>query len=149
MGYEAFTAPGSDSIQQTPITCSTRAAARKLGSDFYARQSITLDHLTKLPQGAKHAVSAASAVSEILQHDPELSFMLYLFGVCLMHGSFILLVFADKMEMTTSETIGQACETIIDVHEVFVVTLNTEYQLKKLQKGGQIGFVYVDVLDFC
>ncbi|CZR62111.1 uncharacterized protein PAC_12008 [Phialocephala subalpina] len=77
---------------------------------------------------AKHAVLASSAVSEILQHDPELSFMPYLFGIYLMHGSFILLVFADQMEMTTSETVSQACETIIRAHEVCVVTLNTEYQ---------------------
>lgn len=78
---------------------------------------------------ATHAISAASAVSEILNLDPELSFMPYLFGIYLLHGSFILLIFADRMDMTTSDTVSQACETIIRAHEVCVTTLNTEYQV--------------------
>lgn len=54
---------------------------------------------------AQHAIFAASAVSDILKFDPELSFMPYLFGIYLMHGSFVLLIFADKMEMTASEIV--------------------------------------------
>ena len=78
---------------------------------------------------AQHAIFAASAVSDILKFDPELSFMPYLFGIYLMHGSFVLLIFADKMEMTASEIVVQACETLIRAHEVCVTTLNTEYQV--------------------
>ena len=78
---------------------------------------------------AQHAILAASAVSDILKFDPELSFMPYLFGIYLMHGSFVLLIFADKMEMTASEIVVQACETLIRAHEVCVTTLNTEYQV--------------------
>lgn len=78
---------------------------------------------------ANHAISAAMVVSEILDLDPELTFMPYLFGIYLLHGSFILLIFADKMDMATGDTISQACETIIRAHEVCVTTLNTEYQV--------------------
>ena len=78
---------------------------------------------------AQHAICAASAVSDILKFDPELSFMPYLFGIYLMHGSFVLLIFADKMKMTASEIVVQACETLIRAHEVCVTTLNTEYQV--------------------
>jgi hypothetical protein len=78
---------------------------------------------------ATHALSAATVVSEILNLDPELSFMPYLFGIYLLHGSFILLIFADRMDMANGGTISQACETIIRAHEVCVTTLNTEYQV--------------------
>lgn len=78
---------------------------------------------------ATHAISAANAVEEVLQFDPELSFIPYLFGIYLLHGSFILLIFADRMDMATSETVTQACETIIRAHEVCVATLNTQYQV--------------------
>ena len=78
---------------------------------------------------ATHAINAAGAVSEILKFDPELSFMPYLFGIYLLHGSFILLIFADKIEISTSETVSQACETMIRAHEVCITTLNTEYQV--------------------
>ncbi|KAH6707556.1 fungal-specific transcription factor domain-containing protein [Leptodontidium sp. MPI-SDFR-AT-0119] len=77
---------------------------------------------------ATHTISAAATVAEILDYDPELNFMPYLFGIYLLHGSFILLIFADRMDMATSETIIRACETTYRAHEVCVVTLNTEYQ---------------------
>lgn len=76
-----------------------------------------------------HAVMAAKAIGEILEYDPELSFMPYLFGIYLLHGSFILLLFADTIDAATGAVIGQACETTIRAHEVCIVTLNTEYQV--------------------
>jgi hypothetical protein len=79
---------------------------------------------------ATHTISAAATVAEILDYDPELNFMPYLFGIYLLHGSFILLIFADRMDMATSETIIRACETTYRAHEVCVVTLNTEYQVR-------------------
>jgi xylanolytic transcriptional activator XlnR len=91
-----------------------------------------LDHWTTSPSFVKcasHSVSAAEAVSQILKFDPELSFMPYLFGIYLLHGSFILLLFADKMQIEANPTVRQACETMIRAHEVCVATLNTEYQV--------------------
>ncbi|KAJ9155719.1 Transcriptional activator xlnR [Pleurostoma richardsiae] len=78
---------------------------------------------------ATHAIAASQAVSSILKSDPELTFMPYLFGIYLLHGSFILLLFADRMpQLGPNQSVEQACETIIRAHEVCVVTLSTEFQ---------------------
>ncbi|OAL25724.1 hypothetical protein AYO22_04713 [Fonsecaea multimorphosa] len=78
---------------------------------------------------ASHAIAASEAVSQILKCDPELTFMPYLFGIYLLHGSFILLLFADRMpQIGANESVEKACETIIRAHEVCVVTLSTEFQ---------------------
>lgn len=88
---------------------------------------ITSDHFTKC---ASHAVMASQSVSTILTIDPELTFMSYLFGIYLLQGSFILLLFADRMpQLGPNESVEQACETIIRAHEVCVVTLSTEFQV--------------------
>ncbi|KAK2763278.1 hypothetical protein FQN54_009914 [Arachnomyces sp. PD_36] len=75
-----------------------------------------------------HAVSAAEAASDILEYDPDLSFMPYFFGVYLLQGSFLLLLTADKLQGDASPSVVRACETIVRAHEACVVTLNTEYQ---------------------
>lgn len=57
--------------------------------------------------------------------------MPYLFGIYLLHGSFILLLFADRMpQLGPNQSVEQACETIIRAHEVCVVTLSTEFQVR-------------------
>ncbi|KAF2264896.1 hypothetical protein CC78DRAFT_560069 [Lojkania enalia] len=75
-----------------------------------------------------NAVAAAHAVEEILELDPDLSFMPYFFGMYLLQGSLILLLLADKLSTETNDGVIKACETIIRAHEAAVVTLNTEYQ---------------------
>ncbi|KIW29093.1 uncharacterized protein PV07_04933 [Cladophialophora immunda] len=81
---------------------------------------------------ASHAIAASEAVSQILKCDPELTFMPYLFGIYLLHGSFILLLFADRMpQLGANESVEKACETIIRAHEVCVVTLSTEFQVSR------------------
>ncbi|KAF2476980.1 transcriptional activator xlnR [Lindgomyces ingoldianus] len=75
-----------------------------------------------------NAVSAAHAVDEILELDPDLSFMPYFFGMYLLQGSLILLLLADKLQVDTNDGVIKACETIVRAHEAAVVTLNTEYQ---------------------
>ncbi|KAI1036698.1 hypothetical protein LB503_003451 [Fusarium chuoi] len=83
---------------------------------------------------ASHAIAASDAMSRILTCDPELSFMPYLFGIYLLHGSFILLLFADRMpQIGLNESVEKACEIIIRAHEVCVVTLSTEFQ-KRFRK---------------
>lgn len=79
---------------------------------------------------ASHAISASDAVADILRLDPELTFMPYLFGIYLLHGSFILLLFADRMPQLggPNTSVARACETLIRAHEVCVVTLSTEFQ---------------------
>lgn len=79
---------------------------------------------------ASHAIAASQAVSSILDFDPELTFMPYLFGIYLLHGSFILLLFADRMpQLGANQSVELACETIVRAHEVCVVTLSTEFQV--------------------
>ncbi|KAF2204400.1 hypothetical protein GQ43DRAFT_172670 [Delitschia confertaspora ATCC 74209] len=75
-----------------------------------------------------HAVSAAEALSEILDLDPDLSFMPFFFGIYLLQGSFLLLLIADKLQGEANPNVVKACETIVRAHEACVVTLNTEYQ---------------------
>ncbi|KAL2148469.1 hypothetical protein VTH82DRAFT_2023 [Thermothelomyces myriococcoides] len=75
-----------------------------------------------------HAVSAAEAISNILEYDPGLEFMPFFFGIYLLQGSFLLLLIADKLKLEASPSVVKACETIIRAHEACVVTLNTEYQ---------------------
>ncbi|OIW30913.1 hypothetical protein CONLIGDRAFT_630818 [Coniochaeta ligniaria NRRL 30616] len=85
---------------------------------------------TRFNECASHAIAASQAVSSILKSDPELTFMPYLFGIYLLHGSFILLLFADRMpQLGPNQSVEQACETIIRAHEVCVVTLSTEFQV--------------------
>jgi hypothetical protein len=76
-----------------------------------------------------HAVSAAEAAADILEFDPDLSFMPFFFGIYLLQGSFLLLLTADKLQGDASPSVVRACETIVRAHEVCVVTLNTEYQV--------------------
>ena len=76
-----------------------------------------------------HAVSAAEAAADILEYDPDLSFMPFFFGIYLLQGSFLLLLTADKLQGEASPSVVRACETIVRAHEACVVTLNTEYQV--------------------
>ncbi|KAF9889552.1 hypothetical protein FE257_007262 [Aspergillus nanangensis] len=75
-----------------------------------------------------HAVGAADAAADILEYDPDLSFMPFFFGIYLLQGSFLLLLAADKLQGDASPSVVRACETIVRSHEACVVTLNTEYQ---------------------
>ncbi|KAJ5432718.1 uncharacterized protein N7458_011874 [Penicillium daleae] len=78
---------------------------------------------------ASHALSASGVVSQILTIDPEMTFMPYLFGIYLLQGSFILLLFVDRMpELGPNRSVEEVCETIIRAHEVSVVTLDTTFQ---------------------
>jgi hypothetical protein len=77
-----------------------------------------------------HAVSAAEAINDILEYDPDLSFMPFFFGIYLLQGSFLLLLIADKLQGEASPSVVKACETIVRAHEACVVTLNTEYQVR-------------------
>ncbi|KAL2847555.1 fungal-specific transcription factor domain-containing protein [Aspergillus pseudoustus] len=75
------------------------------------------------------SIAAAQAISDILKVDPELSFMPYLFGIYLFHGSFVLLLFAERMSrIGPNPSVEEACEVIIRAHEVAIVTLSTEFQ---------------------
>ena len=89
---------------------------------------ITSEHFTKC---STNAIAASEILSEILSVDPELALVPYLFGIYLLHGSFILLLFADRMldvGESTNTSVEKACETIIRAHEASFATLSVEYQ---------------------
>ncbi|KAB8659302.1 hypothetical protein FH972_026191 [Carpinus fangiana] len=75
-----------------------------------------------------HAVAAAEACGAILTHDPDISFMPFLYGIYLLQGSFLLLLMADKLGRGAAPDVIRACETVVRAHEACAVTLNTEYQ---------------------
>ena len=79
-----------------------------------------------------HAVNAAEAISDIIEFDPDLTFMPFFFGIYLLQGSFLLLLIADKLQGEASPAVVKACETIVRAHEACVVTLNTEYQVSNV-----------------
>ncbi|KAK5072139.1 hypothetical protein LTS08_000765 [Lithohypha guttulata] len=76
-----------------------------------------------------NAVKAAEAVADIIEHDPDLSFMPFFFGIYLLQGSFLLLLFAEKLQGDVSADVVKACETIVRAHEASIATLSTQYQL--------------------
>lgn len=79
---------------------------------------------------ASNSIAAAEAIANILTLDPELSFMSYLLGIYLFHGSFILLLFAERMpQIGFNPSVEHACEVIIRAHEVSIVTLSTDFQV--------------------
>ncbi len=76
-----------------------------------------------------HAVAAAEAISNILEYDPDLSYMPWLFGISLLQGGFLFLLTAEKLAGDANPNVVGACENIIKAHEACIVTLNTEYQV--------------------
>jgi xylanolytic transcriptional activator XlnR len=76
-----------------------------------------------------HAVAAAQAVGEILEYDPDLTFMPFFHDIYLLQGSFILLLIADKLRSDSGQEISKACEIAVTAHEASGFTLNTNYQV--------------------
>lgn len=85
-----------------------------------------------------HAVSAANAISNVLEYDPDLSFMPWFFGISLLQGGFLLMLMADKLAGQADLSLVSACENIVKAHEACIVTLNTEYQrhMRKVMRSA-------------
>ena len=75
-------------------------------------------------------MSGSQTVAAIINLDPELAFMPYLFGIYLLHGFFILLLFANRMPQLggPNSEVEEAWETIVRAHEICIVTLSSEFQ---------------------
>lgn len=111
----------------TMLTASPRSSDQSTSTTEDSDNWMTPERFMKC---ASHAVFASQEVATIISLDPELVFMPYLFGIYLLHGSFVLLLFADRMPQLggPNPEVEQACETIIRAHEICVVTLTTEFQ---------------------
>ncbi|EXJ92754.1 hypothetical protein A1O3_01306 [Capronia epimyces CBS 606.96] len=75
-----------------------------------------------------HTMAASECVTQILEHDPDVSFMPYFFGIQLLHGSLLLLLVAYRLQGDSGTAILAACEAVIRATEACFVTLPTDYQ---------------------
>ncbi|KAK6379771.1 hypothetical protein LTS17_005844 [Exophiala oligosperma] len=75
-----------------------------------------------------HTMMAAQCVTRIIEHDPDISFMPYFFGIQLLHGSLLLLLVAYRLQADSGTAILAACEAVIRATEACFVTLPTDYQ---------------------
>ena len=75
-----------------------------------------------------HTMSAAECVKQILEEDPDVSFMPYFFGIQLLHGSLLLLLVAYRLQTDSGTAILSACQAVIRATEACFVTLPTDYQ---------------------
>jgi hypothetical protein len=78
---------------------------------------------------ASHALSAAKAVSDILELDPGLELMPFFFGIFLFRGSFPLLLFATRPQFQQLPDLDQLYAVALRAHEACIVTLDTQYQV--------------------
>ncbi len=77
-----------------------------------------------------NAITAAESIAHILELDNNLSFMPFLFGIYLSHGSLNFLSVADQMSRVgASDLAGQGCGTILRAHEVATRTFNSSFQV--------------------
>ena len=76
-----------------------------------------------------HAIEAAEALNQILDVDPDLSFLPYFMGILLLQGSFVLLLVIDRLQGQTEPRIISACEMVIRATEACVATLDADYQV--------------------
>jgi hypothetical protein len=80
-----------------------------------------------------HAVKAAETLLQILDVDPDLSFIPYFMGILLLQGSFVLLLVIDRFQEQTEPRTVSACETVIRATEACVATLDSEYQVRRFE----------------
>lgn len=79
-----------------------------------------------------HTMAASENVKQILEVDPDISFMPYFFGIQLLHGSLLLLLVAYRLQSDSGTAILAACEAVIRATEACFVTLPTDYQVWQL-----------------
>lgn len=77
-----------------------------------------------------HSLDAAFWLRQILQLDPNISFMSYFFGIQLLQGSFPVLLIVERLQDKCGEDILNAGEIMIQATESCLVTRNTDYQRK-------------------
>ncbi|KAL2834632.1 hypothetical protein BJY01DRAFT_259496 [Aspergillus pseudoustus] len=78
-----------------------------------------------------NSLAAGEFVSRILERDKDMSFIPFLFGIYLVHGSITFLVLSDRMTQTgPGPSIQQACEVSIRALEISVMTFDTAFQVR-------------------
>lgn len=83
-----------------------------------------------------NCITAAESIAHILELDSNLSFMPFIFGIYLSHGSLNFLSVADQMSRVgASDLAGQGCGTILRAHEVATRTFNSSFQVCYIHSG--------------
>ncbi|KUL82879.1 hypothetical protein ZTR_09007 [Talaromyces verruculosus] len=82
-----------------------------------------------LAQFTCHTFLASQAMEQILDCDPELTFMPYLLGIYILQVGFAVLVVAEKTGNSASSELQSCIETFIRAHESCIATLDTKYQV--------------------
>ncbi|KAJ5332136.1 uncharacterized protein N7506_005919 [Penicillium brevicompactum] len=77
-----------------------------------------------------HASDGTFWLRRILDLDPDVSFMPYLFGIMLFQASYPMLLVVERLQSKSGKEILDACEVMIRATESCLVTRNTEYQRK-------------------
>ncbi|KAJ6104700.1 hypothetical protein N7523_011020 [Penicillium sp. IBT 18751x] len=86
-------------------------------------------HGARLTQLSHYTSLASQAMEEILECDPELTFMPYLLGIYILQAGFAVLAVAERTDNPAGSAICNGLETFIRAHESCIVTLDTKYQV--------------------
>lgn len=73
-------------------------------------------------------IEASDQIAQILQHDLDVSFMLYFFGIQLLQGSLTLLFATFKFDTNAGFAVVNACEVVVRATEACFSTFSTDYQ---------------------
>ncbi|KAG0645048.1 Xylanase regulator [Hyphodiscus hymeniophilus] len=76
-----------------------------------------------------HVVEAAKSAEVLLDLDPDAHFMPFFLGIYLFQGSIPLVVAAERLKTDAADIVIRACDTMIRVHEAYVIRMPSEYQI--------------------
>ena len=77
----------------------------------------------------KHAIDAASPMSELFDLDPGLRFMPFYLGIYLFHVSLPLILVVDRVKQEINDHVITACDTFIRAHEICISQIPSEYSV--------------------
>lgn len=87
-------------------------------------------HGTRLAQLSHYTSLASQATEDILECDPELTFMPYLLGIYILQAGYAVLAVAERTDDPAGSASCKGLETFIRVHESCIATLDTKYQVR-------------------
>ncbi|KAL3454121.1 hypothetical protein BJX65DRAFT_301909 [Aspergillus insuetus] len=83
----------------------------------------------RLQTCVSHAISTATCIRQILDLDPDLTYMPYILSIYLVHTSFMVLGLMSRMlETGAGPAVEESCEVLIRAHEVSIMTLDCTLQ---------------------
>ncbi|KAF3391695.1 Xylanolytic transcriptional activator xlnR [Penicillium rolfsii] len=86
-------------------------------------------HGTRLARVSHYTSLASQAAEDILERDPELTFMPYLLGIYILQAGYAVLAVAERINDPAYSASCKSLETFIRAHESCIATLDTKYQV--------------------